>query len=218
MKPTQPVSIDGIEFDALIDSEEKHEATVPEYPIETGFSVSDNIAISAMELSMTLYLTATPITWRESHGTGMDRLQSIPNQLLAKYEEREMISVVTQDKTYTNMVISSISIKKDADTGLAREIPVTLTQVATTSSEKVEIPASLPHSGTTKTSSGTASTGSASTTESSSSSSSSSNGSSGSGGNSGSSGSSGSSSSSEVSILGGLGRAAAGALGFSFGS
>lgn len=194
MTPTQPVSIDGIEFDALIDSEEKHEATVPEYPVETGYSVSDNIAIGAMELSMTLYLTATPITWRDSHGIGMDRLSSIPNQLLNKYEQRELISVVTQEKTYANMAISSISIKKDADTGLAREIPITLTQVTTTSSEKVEIPASLPHSGTTKTSAGTASTGTASTTESAGSSGGSSGGSEGgSGGNAGSSGSSSSS-------------------------
>lgn len=161
MTPIQPVSIAGIEFDALIDSEEAYEADVPEYPTEKGFCVSDNMAISAMELSMTLYLTATPITWLSSHGMGEDRLISIPDQLVKLYEQREPITVYTQDKTYTDMVIKAISIKRDADTGAAREIPVTLQQIDVTSSEKVEIPANLPHSGTTKTSSGTASTGSA---------------------------------------------------------
>ena len=44
-KATQPVSIDGIEFDALIESTEGFEAEVPEYSIETGFSVSDTIIL-----------------------------------------------------------------------------------------------------------------------------------------------------------------------------
>lgn len=200
MEPIQPVSVAGIEFDALIDSEESHEATVPEYPVENGYSVSDNIAISALELSMTLYLTATPVTWLSRHGSGEDRLQSIPNQLLAIYREREPITVVTQDKTYANMAIKSISISRSADGGVAIEIPVTFQQVDVTSSEKVDIPANLPHSGTTKTNTGMASTGSAAQSSSSDSSSGSSSGnssassggssSSSSGGSSGSSGSS----------------------------
>ena len=41
----QPVSVDDIEFDALIDSEEGYEADVPEYPTEKGFSVSDTIVV-----------------------------------------------------------------------------------------------------------------------------------------------------------------------------
>ncbi len=41
----QPVSVDDIEFDALIDSEEGYEADVPEYPTEKGFSVSDTIVL-----------------------------------------------------------------------------------------------------------------------------------------------------------------------------
>lgn len=184
MNPIQPVSVAGIEFDALIDSEESYEADVPEYPTENGFSVSDNVAVSAMQLSMTLYLTATPITWRDRNGTGEDRLQSIPNRLLAIYREREPITVVTQDKTYSDMVIKSISISQSADIGVAREIPVTFQQVDVTSSQKVDIPASLPHSGTTQSNKGTASTGTASASSSSSS------GASGSSSGSGSSGSS----------------------------
>lgn len=179
MSPIQPVSVAGIEFDALIDSEEAHEADVPQYPTEKGFSVADNVSVNAMELSMTLYLTATPITWRSTHGTGEDRLLSIPEKLITLYKQREPISVYTQDKTYTNMVIKSISIKRDADTGVAREIPVTFQQIDVTESETVTIPSTLPHSGTTKSSSGSSGTSSASSSDDSSSSSDSSDGSSG---------------------------------------
>ena len=46
----QPVSVDDIEFDALIDSEEGYEADVPEYPTEKGFSVSDTIVLKAEDV------------------------------------------------------------------------------------------------------------------------------------------------------------------------
>ena len=46
----QPVSVDDIEFDALIDSEEGYEADVPEDPTEKGFSVSDTIVLKAEDV------------------------------------------------------------------------------------------------------------------------------------------------------------------------
>ena len=51
MKAKQPVSINGIEFDALIDQTVDYEADVPEYVTEKGFSVSDNIALKPETLS-----------------------------------------------------------------------------------------------------------------------------------------------------------------------
>ena len=42
----QPVSVNGIEFDALIDQTDTLEATVPEYTVEDGFVVSDAIILN----------------------------------------------------------------------------------------------------------------------------------------------------------------------------
>lgn len=154
----QPVSIGGVEFDALIDSKEAYNAEVPSYPVDSGFSVSDNVAIDAMELSMTLYLTATPVTWLSRHGSGESRMETVCNALLEKYTTREPLTVTTKDKTYTNMVISSISIEKSSEGILAREIPITLSQVTVTSSAESDIPAKLAKGGTSKTNAGTAGT------------------------------------------------------------
>ena len=162
MDTRQPVSIDGIEFDALIDSQEEYTATVPSYPVDSGASVSDNVALDPMELTLTLYLTATPVTWSGRHGTGKDRLESVCNQLIEKYRERDFLEVVTMDKTYSNMVIKSIQFKKSEEIGIAREVPITLVQVTTTSSQAVDIPSKSGKSGTTKKNTGKANTGSAS--------------------------------------------------------
>lgn len=158
MRNLQPVSIAGIEFDALIESTEKYNATVPSYPVDSGFSVSDNVAIDALELSLTLYLTATPVTWLSRHGSGESRMNTICNRLLDAYTQREPVTVITRDKSYTNMVISSISIEKSQDNVIARSIPVTLKQVTVTSSAEAEIPSKLGKSGTTQSNAGTAAT------------------------------------------------------------
>lgn len=193
MKAIEPVSIDGTEFDARINSQEHMSATVPEYPTENGVSISDNVALDAMELTMTLYLTATPITWASRHGSGEEHIEATCEKLRKQYASREPLEVVTSNRTYSNMVIKDVQFKKSDDIGVAMEIPITLKQVTTTSSEKVDIPAGLGKGGTTKKDTGRTGTGSASVTQSSGSSSPGSSGSSSSGsGSSGASGSNGS--------------------------
>lgn len=208
MKAIEPVSIDGTEFDARINSQEHMSATVPEYPTENGVSISDNVALDAMELTMTLYLTATPITWESRHGSGEEHISATCEKLRKQYVSRDPLEVVTCDMTYSNMVIKDVQFKKSDDIGVAMEIPITLKQVATTASEKVDIPAGLGKGGTTKKNTGRTGTGSASVTQSSGSSGSGSSGSSSSG-----SGSSGSGSS-DPSILGAAVNAASKALGY----
>lgn len=158
MRDLQPVSIGGIELDALMNVQESYNADVPSYPVDTGFAVSDNVALDALELQMTLIITATPVTWLSSHGSGENRLTSIPNQLTRLYETREPIAVITRSKSYSNMVIKTMSISKSEDSGLSKEVSITFTQVTVTSSAEVEIPAKLAKSGTTQANAGSAGT------------------------------------------------------------
>ena len=83
----QPVSVNGIEFDALIDQTDTLEATVPEYTVEDGFVVSDAIILNPEKLDMTLYITDTPVTWYSRHGSGQDRVESIVKQLGQEIDE-----------------------------------------------------------------------------------------------------------------------------------
>ena len=120
----QPVSVDDIEFDALIDSEEGYEADVPEYPTEKGFSVSDTIVLKADTLNMTLYVTDTPVTWRERTGSGPGKTEGVVRRLKDLYFAKKILEVTTTDCVYSNMVITSMNIKKSVEVGYAREIPI----------------------------------------------------------------------------------------------
>ena len=111
-KATQPVSINGLEFDALIDESRTLEATVPEYSVESGFSVSDSIILSPEQLSMTLFVTNTPVTWYRRHGASPTRVESVVKQLEELYFAKEPVTIVTSDATYTSMAIESLTISK----------------------------------------------------------------------------------------------------------
>lgn len=184
----QPVSVNGIEFDALIDQTDTLEATVPEYTVEDGFVVSDAIILNPEKLDMTLYITDTPVTWYSRHGSGQDRVESIVKQLQELYYTAEPTTVVTSAKSYTNMAIESLSISKSVEIGYAREVSISFKKIRVTSAKTTTIPDSYGKSGATQASAGTASTSSGSSGGSSGSGSGSSGGSSGSGSNSGSSG------------------------------
>lgn len=184
----QPVSVNGIEFDALISQTDTLEATVPEYTVEDGFVVSDAIILNPEKLDMVLYITDTPVTWYSRHGSGQDRVETIVKQLQELYFTAEPTTVVTSAKSYTNMAIESLSISKSVEIGYAREVSISFKKIRATSAKTTTIPDSYGKSGTTQASAGTASTSSGSSGGSSSSGSGSGGGSSGSGSNSGSSG------------------------------
>lgn len=159
----QPVSVDDIEFDALIDSEEGYEADVPEYPTEKGFSVSDTIVLKADTLNMTLYVTDTPVTWRERTGSGPGKTEGVVRRLKDLYFAKKILEVTTTDCVYSNMVITSMNIKKSVEVGYAREIPIAFKKIEVTETATAGIPASYGKSGKTAKAAGKASTTAAST-------------------------------------------------------
>ena len=107
---------------------------------------------------MTLYVSNTPVTWLYRHGTSTSRVQEICDQIEGLWLEKKMVKIVTTDAIYTDMGITSISIKKSRDIGYAREIALTAQKIRVTSRKTVDIPSYLLKSGTTEANAGTAST------------------------------------------------------------
>lgn len=176
-KALKPVTVAGIEFDALIDEQKTMTATIPAYPVENGFPVSDTIILEPLSLQMTLYVTNTPVTWLYRHGNSVDRVNLICERMENLWLDKKLVKIVTTDAIYTNMGITSISIKKSKEIGYAREISLQVQKIRITNRKTVVIPSYILKAGETMANAGTASS---STSSSKSSSSSSSSGSSGS--------------------------------------
>jgi hypothetical protein len=158
-KATQPVSVDGIEFDALIDESRALAADIPDYPTEEGFEVSDTIMLHPLTLNMTLFLSDTPVTWRARLGAMPGRAEQVLERLEQAYAKRQLVTVVTTRKTFKNMGITSIQISRSKDVGYAYQIPIALKEVRVTQTKTVDIPADYGKSGSTGVSAGNVSTG-----------------------------------------------------------
>lgn len=157
-RATQPVSVAGIEFDALIEQRRQFDATIPQYVTEEGYQISDAIILEAETLSMTLFVTDTPITWRSHQAVG--RTEAVCRQLEQLYFSKTPVTVSTSEGRYDNMGIQSITISKSFEVGYAREIPITFKKIRTTAVRGVtgDYMPPYPSGGTTGLFAGTGST------------------------------------------------------------
>ena len=165
MRATQPVSINGIEADALIESSQDLESAIPEYPVEKGYSVSDAILLHPEVLNMTLFISDTPVSWSKTHGVSVGRAEQVCNQLKELYYKGDMVTVVTYEATYDNMGIEAITIQKSVEIGYAREVSIKLKKVRITTSKTTTIPDSYGKSGQTQAAAGSTNTKKATTTK-----------------------------------------------------
>ena len=157
-KNLKPVTVWGIEFDALVDESKTMSATIPAYPVEEGFPTSDTIINDPIALSMTLYVSNTPVTWLYRHGNSNDRVKKICDRIEEKWLEKKLAKIVTTDAIYKNMGITSITINHTKEIGYAREIQLSAQKVRITSRKTVTIPEYILKAGETMANAGTAST------------------------------------------------------------
>ena len=158
-QPTEPVSIDGITFDALIDAEETWQSDVPAYPTEAGFEISDTVIIRPLTLSLNVFLTNTPVTWKHIHDEGIYRVEDAIKRLRDMYFKKTPVTVRTNDQDYKNMAIVSIGLPRKIETGTSRLIPISLQQIMVTELQTAEIPASYGRGGATGVNAGMAGIG-----------------------------------------------------------
>lgn len=155
----QPVSVAGIEFPAMLDETQTFTSDIPEYPVETGFVISDNITLQPMELPLTLLLSDTPLTWR-GRVRSMSEVESMLKEL---YFSKTPFTVVTPSGTFESMGITSMQIKRSSENGYNKEVSLSLRQINVTATKTAAIPDSYGKSGATGANAGTASTSAGST-------------------------------------------------------
>lgn len=163
MRATRPASINGIEFDVLINQTLILEADIPEYPTEKGYSVEDTIILKPLLIDITVFLTDTPVSWSRRFGKNRNRVRAVTEELKRIYFNKVPVTFRTSDGIWRNMGITSISIPKTAETGYACEIPIKLKQIRITEAKTVAIQASYGKSGASGANAGVAKTKNATT-------------------------------------------------------
>jgi len=153
-----PSNLGGVQFDAIISRDRAYEAEVPTYPVEDGYKVSDAVLRGPLSLSVTAFISNSPITWRRQLGNSQNRVSRVCKQLEKLYFSGDPVTFTSGNKVYRNMALVSLTIPENAEMMNAVEVSFQLQQVEITKSKTTTIPASYGASGTTGESGGTAST------------------------------------------------------------
>lgn len=148
---TPTKSIGGITVDAFISENYQFNNTVSEIPIEDGATITDNIIESPDEISIEGFFGRYEFESNSSmNDTQLSQLtRKVPDtmkrvkyyyqELLRLKQAREPITLVTGLDTFENMIIISLSIPRDVQTGADLNFSMTLKKLPIIHSETVKI-------------------------------------------------------------------------------
>lgn len=134
-----PAEVDTIKIDLLEETELEYSSDVTEFPVETGFTISDHIINKQPVLRLDVMFTPTPVTW-ELDGDPSTHLSDVVRELERIRDQREPISVRTHKRFYENMVLVNIPIKRRIRDGISLRMRLEFKKIAIVTTNTAEVP------------------------------------------------------------------------------
>lgn len=127
-----------LDIDATVSQQHSGENEITEHPVENGTNIVDHVRVKPDKLTIECWVSDTPISGEASvPGSPLSSLAY--QQLLAFKTDGQLLTVTTTLRTYTSMVITSLSVPRDAKTGKALHFTCTFEQIITVSNQTVAI-------------------------------------------------------------------------------
>lgn len=147
----QAPGMQALEVDAVLNEAPTWSKDVTQYEVEDGKPVSDGVRKRPITLTLECMVSNSPIrslidtavALADGLLGGGQRNQEIYNLLWDLYQYDDEITVYTRYKTYTNMVITSISPARRPEDGDALIFTMELQEVRKASSATTEVPAGM---------------------------------------------------------------------------
>lgn len=135
------IDIDGesIVFDADFNEQPTHAGELTDHPVEEGVDISDHFQRMPDELSMTAYVTNSPL-----QGTVVrNRDYQAYLRLLEILDAGEPVTIIGRLRPYNNMVLTSMVPTFEPDDSQAISFDLTFREVVVVRTEQVPIPAGI---------------------------------------------------------------------------
>ncbi len=147
------VIIDTVELDAAVTEKHSAKVEITKHPIEEGASPADHARVLPAQISIEGFLTNTPLgkELRLQRGITSDRATSTgavgavgqAQRSMAAIEklmtDRKAVTVKTDFKTYTNMLVTSLDVPRDARTGEAIRFTIMMEEIRIVRAEVARI-------------------------------------------------------------------------------
>jgi hypothetical protein len=112
-KKYDKTKVGNIFLDATIDENHSFTSNVTSYPVESGSNISDHIFNNPEKVNITGIVSDTPLNIFIPFNRSIDSF----NVLLRMFYNKDIITLITGIKIYTNMVMTSLNVPRDVRTG-----------------------------------------------------------------------------------------------------
>jgi hypothetical protein len=112
-----------VQVDAMVQEDHQSAATLTDYPIENGVSISDHVVVKPDQLTLNCVVSNTPIYI----GPGLlatNRIMDAYILLWAIMSTKSAVNIVTGLRVYQNMVLEDLKVTRTKDNGQALEFIV----------------------------------------------------------------------------------------------
>jgi len=146
--------IGSYEIDAAVSEEPQFDNEVTEHPVESGANVADHVNARPGVLVVEGIVSDTPIgplaDRRAADASDGELLDPTPPsddafaRLVAISEARQPVTVETSRRTHQNMVLESLSERRDASSGEALRFRATFRQIRVVTNQRTTIRVAVP--------------------------------------------------------------------------
>lgn len=118
-------SVSSVLIDAVLTEDHQYNSRVTNYPVEDGRIISDHIINEPDTLQITGVVSDTPLSFLAPFNRSINAF----NTLVEIHNRRERITVVTGIKVYTDMVITSLQVPRNVQSGQSLTFVIDLQKI-----------------------------------------------------------------------------------------
>ena len=136
----------NIELDAMLDESHEWSAEATSNPVEEGAPVTDHVIEQADKLTIRGVVTDAPLNASSSilgfigGGSADNKTQTVFDLLDTLIKKREVLTVYTKHKTYSDMVLTNVTIPRSASVGEAVEFRAEFIHIRKVATQTVDVP------------------------------------------------------------------------------
>lgn len=132
--------VGAVFLDAVVQEDHSYNNRVSNFPIEDGTFISDHVITEPLTVRISGIVSDTPLNIFAGFNRSVDSF----NRLVRIVENKEIITVVTGIKVYTQMVITSLNVPRNIETGQSLTFNIELQKLIIDDTTRLNLVANGP--------------------------------------------------------------------------
>lgn len=137
---TSVTDSNGIIIECLLSEEHAINVDTTDHPVERGYNITDHRRVRPRALKLTGIVSNYPVKWFASAGGAKNYVVNAWDMFKKWRDRGDLVNITTSLETYENMLITDVTVPRDAKRGNSLEFTVSAKELRIVESEEVPAP------------------------------------------------------------------------------